>query len=254
MQLKHLVERLDDRLDIEAYRDRDPSVNGLQVGDGTASIEHVVGAVDAATETIERAAALDADLLIVHHGLLWGESHPLTGHHYERIRLLIEHDIALYGVHLPLDGHQTLGNAAIIGDELDLAESTPFPDDELPIGVVGTTASQPSSAELENRIADIVDIDPDAIKTVGPDPGNIERLAIVTGRGTGFLDAAASTGVDALLTGEGKHETYHEAADRGLRVILAGHYATETTGVKAVLELLQDWELETSFVDIPTGF
>lgn len=254
MQLKDLVERLDDRLDIESYRDLDPSVNGLQVGDATASIKHVVGAVDAATESIERAAALDADLLIVHHGLLWGESHPLTGHHYERLRLLIDHDIALYGAHLPLDGHQSLGNAAIIANELDLVDSVPFPDDDLPIGVVGTTASHPSSGALEEQIAAIVDIDPDAINTLGPDPGTIERLAIVTGRGTGFLDAAASAGVDALLTGEGKHETYHEAADLGLRVILAGHYATETTGVQAVLEVLEDWELETSFVDIPTGF
>lgn len=253
MQLRDLATRLDDRLEVEAYEAIDPSVNGLQIGDETVSVNHVVGAVDGVSASISRAVALDADLLIVHHGLFWGDHEPLTGHRYDRIKQLIDHDIALYAAHLPLDGHQTLGNAAIIGSQLGLEDQRPFPAAENPVGILGTVPSEHSSPTLEAAVADTLDIEADTVDSLGPVMETIDDVAIVTGRGTDFIEAAATAGADVMITGEGKHEAYHESTELGIQVLLAGHYNTETVGVQAVLDLLDEWGLETTFVDLPTG-
>lgn len=253
MQLQDLVQRLDERLEIAAYRDHDPSVNGLQVGDESTPIDHVVGAVDAANATIDAAGDVGGDLLLVHHGLFWGGGEPLTRHRYERIRRLIEDDIAVYAAHLPLDGHQSVGNAAIISERLGVTDRSPFPNEELPIGCTGTFDNPKSPDELTAEMADIVGAGSDSIGMLGPIPDSIEEVAVVTGRGTDYIESAAAVGADLLITGEGKHEAYHEAADIGLGVVLAGHYATETFGVSAVLDIVADWGIETTFVDVPTG-
>lgn len=252
MNLGTLVEALDDRLGSAAYADIDPSQNGLQVGDRSRSIEHVVGTVDAAIEPIERAAERDADMLVVHHGLFWGEESTLTDHRFERISRLIEDDIALYAAHLPLDGHETLGNAAVLADDLGLTDRTAFPDPETPIGLVGTVEGDDIDALLE-AVAAAVDRDLEWLRTIGPEPETIERVAIVTGSGTDYIEAAAAAGADILLTGEGKQSAYHEAADVGLPVVLAGHYATEVGGVRALLDTIDEHGPTTEFVDIPTG-
>lgn len=115
MDTETFVERLDDRLDTAAYADLDASANGLQVA-GPDKIDHAAFAVDAAIETAERAADADADALVVHHGLFWGEFERATGSIHDRLTPFFEHDMALYVAHLPLDGHQELGNAAgIVG-------------------------------------------------------------------------------------------------------------------------------------------
>jgi putative NIF3 family GTP cyclohydrolase 1 type 2 len=78
-------------------------------------------------------------------------------------------------------------------------------------------------------------------------------VAIVTGSGTDWLDEAVDVGADTLLTGEGKQQVYHEAREAGVNVLLAGHYATETAGVRALADLVAGWGVETTFVDHPTG-
>lgn len=251
MELGDLVDRLDDDLLVDTYRDDDLSLNGLQVGDRRATVERIVGAVDAAMGTIERAIDRDADLLIVHHGLFWGQLEAMTDHRYDRIRALVEGDLALYTCHLPLDGHPTLGNAAVIASRLGMDDPEPFPDAQTPIGVIGSLETE--TPDLIAGVADAVDIEADSLRTLGPEPASIERLAIVTGSGTDYIESAATAGADVLLTGEGKHSAFHKAEDIGLSVILAGHYATETVGIQALLGRLDDWGFDTAFVDLPTG-
>lgn len=252
MELGTLVDRLNDRLDTAAYRDSDPSRNGLQVGDRSRSVDHVVGTVDAAQEPIEEAIDRNADLLVVHHGLMWGEETPLTGHRYGRIRRLVEADLALYAAHLPLDGHPTLGNAAVIADDLGLTDRTAFPGETTPIGLTGKYDGGDAD-ELLSAIADALGRDLEWLRTIGPTPSTVDRVAIVTGSGTDYIEAAAAAGADVLITGEGKHAAYHEAADVGLSVVLAGHYATETGGVRSVLDEIEAWGPSTAFLDLPTG-
>ncbi len=78
-------------------------------------------------------------------------------------------------------------------------------------------------------------------------------MAVVTGSGVDWLDEAVDAGADALVTGEGKGNAYHEAREAGLHVFLAGHYATETFGVRSLQDRVAEWGLETAFLDVPTG-
>jgi dinuclear metal center YbgI/SA1388 family protein len=252
MDLTELCERFDERLRTDAYADLDASANGLQVGPREKEIEHASFAVDGVVETIEEAAALDTDLLVVHHGLSWGGFERVTGRHYERIAPLIENDIALYVSHLPLDGHQELGNAAGIADLLDLHQCEPFGTlGSECIGQRGLLSDSLSVEELSETLATLDNQNP--VQTLPFGPEEIENIAIVTGSGTDWLDEARAVGVDALITGEGKQKVYHEAREAGINVFLAGHYATETFGVQSLQNIVGSWGIETEFISHETG-
>ncbi|MFD1563175.1 Nif3-like dinuclear metal center hexameric protein [Haloarchaeobius amylolyticus] len=254
MQLSSIVDRLDKELRTADYADLDASANGLQVGPDDAEIERVAFAVDGVRETFEEAIAADADLLVVHHGLSWGGIDRITGRTYDRLAPLLEHDLALYVSHLPLDGHQELGNAAGVADVLDLEDRTPF--GELGpeyIGQRGTAADPYSPDELRERLAADLDTGGRPVPVLDFGPDEIEDVAIVTGSGVDWLDEAAAADADALVTGEGKGKVYHEAKEAGIHVFLAGHYATETFGVRSLQALVEDWGLETTYLDVPTG-
>lgn len=251
MELAELCDRLDDRLRTDAYADLDASANGLQVGPEKSEIDHAALAVDAAVATIEEAAALDADLLLVHHGLSWGGFERVTGREYEQIAPLIENDTALYAAHLPLDGHQQLGNAAGLAEWLGLDDCEPFGTVGTEyIGQRGRLPEPVATDELTERLSTLEN---EQVQTLPFGPKSVEDVAIVTGSGVDWLDEARDVGADALITGEGKQQAYHEARERELTVFLAGHYATETFGVRALGSLLEEWGIETSFISHPTG-
>ena len=254
MQLTAIVDRLDDELRTAEYADVDASPNGLQVGPNEAEVEYVAFAVDAVRETIEEAVAVDADLLVTHHSLLWGEIGRVTGRHFDRIVPLVQGDVALYVSHLPLDGHQELGNAAGIADVLDLTDRESFGalGTEY-IGQRGVTRDPLTLEELRTELAASLDTGASDVQVLDFGPNRIENVAIVTGSGIDWLDEAVASGADVLVTGEGKARVYHEAKEAGINVILAGHYATETFGVRSLQALVEDWGLETTFFDIPTG-
>jgi len=254
MQLSRVVDRLDEELRTADYADLDASANGLQVGPDEADIEHVAFAVDGVRETFEKAIAADADLLVVHHGLSWGGIDRITGQTYDRLAPLLEHDLALYVSHLPLDGHQELGNAAGVADVLELEDRTPF--GELGpeyIGQLGAAPDPYSPDELRERLEADLDTGGRPVPVLDFGPDEIEDVAIVTGSGTDWLDEAVAAGADALVTGEGKGKVYHEAKEAGIHVFLAGHYATETFGVRSLQALAAEWGLETTYLDVPTG-
>ena len=254
MQLSRVVDRLDEELRTADYADLDASANGLQVGPDEADIEHVAFAVDGVRETFETAIAADADLLVVHHGLSWGGIDRVTGQTYDRLAPLLEGDLALYVSHLPLDGHQELGNAAGVADVLELEDRTPF--GELGpeyIGQLGAAPDPYSPDELRERLEADLDTGGRPVPVLDFGPDEIEDVAIVTGSGTDWLDEAVEAGADALVTGEGKGKVYHEAREAGIHVFLAGHYATETFGVRSLQEIVAEWGLETTYLDVPTG-
>jgi dinuclear metal center YbgI/SA1388 family protein len=251
MDLSDVVDRYDERLGTADYADVDASANGLQVGPPEATVERAAFAVDAAAETVEAAVERDADLLVTHHGLSWGGIERVTGRQYGRIAPLVEGDVALYVSHLPLDGHQELGNAAGVADLLDLADREPFGDvGGQPVGTRGRT-DLPVAA-VRGRL-DGLDQGPGATRVLDFGPDTVEDVAVVTGSGTDLLDAAATAGADALVTGEGKQQVYHRAKEANINVFLAGHYATETFGVRRLADLAEEWGVETAFIDRPTG-
>ena len=253
MELSTLVDRLDDRLRTGEYADVDASANGLQVGPDDATVERAAFAVDAAAATVEDAADAGADLLVTHHGLVWGGLDRVTGREYDAVAALVENDIALYVSHLPLDGHPSLGNAAGLADHLDLDDQTPFGTmGPVTIGRRGRAADAYSTDDLRERLAelDTGGREPQVLE-FGPD--EIEEVAIVTGSGVDWLDEAVAAGADALVTGEGKQQVYHEAREAGITVALGGHYATETFGVERLSDLVADWGVETTRLSHPTG-
>ena len=251
MDLDDLVSRLDERLRTDAYADLDASANGLQV-EGPEEVERVALAVDAARATVDEAVARDADILLVHHGLVWGGLDRVTGQTYDRLAPLFAGDCGLYVSHLPLDGHEKLGNAAGVCDVLSISDRAPFgalgPET---VGLRGRVDAQPVGAIVDRLDAAL---DPGRgvhLLPFGPD--EVERVAVLTGSGADWLDEATDADADLFVTGEGKQKLYHEAREAGVNVALAGHYATETFGVRAVGEMVEEWGVETTWIDHPTG-
>lgn len=254
MDLQELADRYDDELRTDAYTDLDASANGLQVGAGTTSVDHVAFAVDAARTTIDRTVDVGADALVVHHGLSWGGIDRLTDRTYTRLEPLFENDIGLYVSHLPLDGHPTLGNAAALADDLDLVDRHPFGDvGGEPIGLRGRLDDGFDPTALAGHLDRHLPTGDGSVQCFDFGADRIQTLAILTGSGADWLETAIDVGVDAYLTGEGKAHVYHDARDAGINVILAGHYATETGGVRNLKTLAKDWGLETTFIDHPTS-
>lgn len=242
---------LDEYLRIREVPDSPNALNGLQAENRSGTVRRIVAAVDASIATIEGAGE-GGTLLLVHHGLFWDGNVPLTGRRYRRVRTLLERDIALYSAHIPLDAHPEVGNNHVLARALGLQDLAPF--DHLqgyPLGVQGTLAPACPREELPARIEAIVG---GTSRLIPGGPATARRVGVITGGAGSRIGQAAQAGLDTFITGEGAHHTYFDATELGVNVIYAGHYATETVGVKALAELLSKrfgvpWE----FHDHPTG-
>ncbi|MGD0206039.1 MAG: Nif3-like dinuclear metal center hexameric protein [Verrucomicrobiota bacterium] len=247
--LAAIVKHCDRLLRTKEIGDYDGAANGLQVGN-SGTVSRIAAAVDASLATVRLAIAAKADLLIVHHGLFWGPSHPWTGKKYELLRLLMENNLAVYSSHLPLDAHPRLGNNAQLCAALGLKNLRPFfVTHGQCIGFQSRTKI--SRIELAAKLARATGAKPRII----PGGGEICRcIGVVTGGAGGDLKLAADEGVDTFITGEGPHWTYALAEECGLNVFYGGHYATETFGVKALAShLSKKFKLPWEFLDHPTG-
>ena len=253
MELSEFADRLDERLDTGAFAGIDASANGLQVAADVDCVDCAAFAVDGVVATAEAAAGAGADVLVVHHGIVWGGIERVTGREYDRLAALLGNDLALYVSHLPLDAHPKFGNAAGLAAHLDCTVVEPFGEyDGETIGQRARTSDPYTVEELRRRLEEL-ETGGGPVRTLEFGPGEIEDVAIVTGAGADWIRSAAAAGVDALITGEGKGQAYHEAREAGLNVFLAGHYATETFGVRALQELVDGWGIETTYVAHPTG-
>jgi len=249
MQLADVVRWLDDYLRIREIRDDALALNGLQV-ENAGEVTRVAVAVDACQAVFDMAAAAQADLLIVHHGLFWGGLEPLTGRHHRRVATLLRHGIALYGAHIPLDVHPEVGNNTVLAGRLGMAVQGWWGDYKgAPIAVRGELDLP--REDLGARIAAVLGVRP----TLLPGgPAGVRHVGIVTGAGGSMIAEAKAAGLDTLITGEGKHHSYFDAEELGVNVFYAGHYATETVGVQALgARLAAQHGLPWSFLDHPTG-
>lgn len=255
MDEETLITRLDDRLDTAVYANVDASMNGLQVGTTEDKVDTVAVAVDAAMATIDTAIERGVDLLITHHGISWGGIDRITGREYAQIASLMSADIDLYVSHLPLDGHHQLGNAVGLADYINLNPDSQTPFGELNSVTIGCQGhfEDPVNVETVQQRLESLQLDNQSVQILPFGPDLIESVAIVTGSGADWLDEAATADVDAFITGEGKQQIYHEARELDITVFLAGHYATETFGVKRVAEMIESWGVETTFISHPTG-
>jgi dinuclear metal center YbgI/SA1388 family protein len=250
-----IAARLEALLSVSSTPDYPPALNGVQVGH-RGPVHKIAAAVDASMRTIALAADAGANLLLVHHGLFWNGLRPVTGVHEARLRALFAHDIAVYSVHLPLDAHAIYGNSALLANELHLTATGLFaPYQHIHCGVRGDADLETTS--LVARVADWArPLGHHAVASPIPAGHRTRRWAICTGSGAQVenLREAYATGIDTLIVGEGPHWSAVEAEEYGLVIIYAGHYATETVGVKAVAaHLEQTLGLPWEFVHAPTG-
>lgn len=239
-------------LPMDEFSRIDSSRNGLQVERRGKTIERVAFAVDAAQEVFEAAAAWSADMLFVHHGLFWGREEVLTGPHYRRIAYLLQHDLGLYAVHLPLDAHLSLGNNAGMAEALGLVDVEPFGLVKgTPIGVAGRFR-QP--AEINTVVDTLFGNRYRPLSVLPFGPKQIRTVGLISGGAPLEVDQAIDQGLDLYISGDANHIAYHRCREAGINAIFGGHYATEVWGVQRVAARLnEDTGLETTFLDIPTG-
>lgn len=249
MQLSELAAYLDDYLRVRDVPDSPHALNGLQVAN-TGEVTRVAAAVDLCQATIRLAVSAGADLMVVHHGLFWEGLRPLVGARYVRVAELVRHNIALYSAHLPLDRHPEVGNNPLLARALDVVVRGEFGNDRgVPIGVWGELNAD--RATLQQKLASVVGSVP---RLMPFGPAVVRRVGIITGAGGSMIAEAVAAGLDTFITGEGSHHTYFDAEELRVNVFFAGHYATETVGVKALASHLNaTFGLPWTFVDHPTG-
>lgn len=239
------------RLDISSFP-FDRSLNGFQIKCPDREIRKVAFAVDAAEETISRAAEEKADVLVVHHGLFWGEPIAIEGAHYRRVKRALDAGLSLFVVHLPLDAHPVYGNNAQMALRLGMTSYDPF---ALFHGAyIGYKGSLPFPMTIP-EIARLLGFDRDGgMNVIKAGPDMIGSVAIVSGAGADDIVEAIDDGVDLFITGVATHEIYHTAKENAINVLSGGHYRSEVFGVKALERLTKgEWKLDTVFIDAETG-
>lgn len=255
VQLAQLVRYLDDLLDTASVPDYSGAVNGLQLAN-SGSVRKIAAAVDFSSRTVDGAVAGGANLLLVHHGMFWGGTQPIVGPSYDRMHALVANDVAVYASHLPLDRHPLVGNNALLASELGLEPSGDFARyKDTAIGVRGD--SDVETATLVERATVFAASHGGSVRATPVSEGRrTRRWAICTGAGASSesLREAELLGIDTLIVGEGPHHTAVAADEMGITVIYAGHYATETLGVRALAAHLADrFGIPWTFVEAPTG-
>ncbi|TVP58194.1 MAG: Nif3-like dinuclear metal center hexameric protein [Gemmatimonadales bacterium] len=249
MKPEYVFGFLDEYLGHDGFPDYSGAENGLQV-EGAGRVTRIGAAVDASERVLGRAAAEGVDLLLVHHGLFWDPRRPLTGRRYRKAQILIESGMAVYSSHLPLDAHPEVGNCAVLMRALGWGATERFGEWK-GVEIGWRTSTAEPRDRLAERLGEVVG-GPVQILDGGPD--RVEKVGLVTGGGGSFIAQAAEAGLDTLITGEGAHHTYVDAMELGVNVLYAGHYATETWGVRALAEVLSErFGLPWHFLDDPSS-
>lgn len=244
MKLNELETCLNQLLDISRFHDYCP--NGLQV-EGRNEVFRIISGVTASANLLQAAIAARADAVLVHHGYFWrGEPASLTGIRKRRIALLLNNDISLFGYHLPLDAHATLGNNSQLGKKLGLIETGRFGNQN--IAAYGTVPHTMTLQALAESVEQLLLRKP---LIVGDLSKPVNRIAWCTGAAQDSFEEAVRLGVDVYLTGEISEHNVHVANEYDVAFISAGHHATERYGIQALGDYIeQQWGISHTFIDI----
>lgn len=250
-ELQKLVNSAGEWLATDVIPDYPQALNGLQL-ENSGKVTKIVAAVDACLATIEAACDSGANLLVVHHGLFWQGAQKIEGSLYRKLKRAMDGDLAIYSSHIPLDVHPELGNNAQLAAALGLKDLTmpffPWKGIELGLRAEVEITRDELIARVEAATGRCPHLCPGG-------PKEIRKIGVITGGAGSEIFPIAETGIDTFITGEGPHWSYTAAEELGINVIYAGHYATETFGVKA---LASRWceenpNLSWEFFDHPTG-
>lgn len=247
MELKRMVDYLDRVLKVAEFKD--DSHNGLQV-ENSGKVRRVCVGVDASLAFFKRAAERKADLAVCHHGLSWGDSlKRITDLNYRRVKFLMDHDMALYACHLPLDAHPVLGNNARICKGFGLRRLKPFGVYHgVPLGFSGVLPRPVAYGDFKKQAHRLFG---NTVCTLDFGKRRVRTVAVVSGGAADQVAEAGQKGIDVYVSGEPKLVAHHLAQEYGINAIFAGHYATEGFGVKAVGDVLRKrLKVEVEFIDM----
>jgi len=239
-------------LDIDGFKEADNSLNGLQVDNDGCEIKKIAFAVDAALEVFKQAASAGAGMLFVHHGLFWGPAERINGSRRERIKFLLDNNLALYAVHLPLDQHPVLGNNAVLVELLGIENPEPF---GLYHGrYVGYKGNLKKPLTLDEAVKKISFMNRPPLGIFPFGKSESQSCAVISGGAAQEAFQALEENVDLYVTGESSHTVYHHALEGRMNIIAGGHYSTEVWGVRRMMEeCAKKLDIDTVFIDVPTG-
>ena len=247
-KLNEIVEFLESELRTSEIPDYEGAHNGLQL-QNEGEVSKVAAAVDASLPVIEKAIAANVDLLIVHHGMFWQGVRSFVGPTYQKIKKAMDHDLAIYSSHIPLDIHPAWGNNVLLAEGLELGETTPFFDWK-GIQLGRSAQSELTLAELEGRLSALLE---GPVLAQGEKNRGVGRVGVITGGAGSEVEAMAKEGIETFITGEGPHWSSPLAEELGVNLLYGGHYATETFGVKKVSEeISKTFGILGTFLDHPT--
>lgn len=254
VHLREVIGYLDTTLEIDRFRDYAP--NGLQV-EGAMEVDTVVTGVSASAELISRAIEREADLIVVHHGLVWGGGlAKIAGPLARRLKLLLGNDVSLAAYHLPLDKHARLGNNVGLCDALALSPARDAFGEVrgTPLGLAGTWPAPLSRDEAIGRIAGGVCHGQPPRFVFPHGPPTVRRVGVCSGAASDLLEAAAAAGCDLFLTGELAERAGDLAKELQITLVAAGHYATEVFGPMRIADelRLRFPSLQVHFVPVPS--
>jgi len=249
-ELSELISAADEWLRLDEIPDYPQALNGLQI-QGTRKVKKIVAAVDACFPVIDAACDAGADLLVVHHGLFWQGAQKITGPVYTKLKRALDHGLAIYSAHIPLDVHRELGNNAQLMNALGILDAVPF----FPWKGIELGLSANVNWDRDELLAKVSEATGAEAHICPGGSDNVTKIGIITGGAGSEIGAIAETGIDTFITGEGPHWSYTSAEELGINLVYGGHYATETFGVKA---LASKWceefaDVEWEFHDHPTG-
>ncbi|ADZ18890.1 MULTISPECIES: Nif3-like dinuclear metal center hexameric protein [Chlamydia] len=251
MKVADLLVYLNDLLSPESFPDYCP--NGLQVGSPGSDIQKIAVGVTADLPAIRAAIEIEANVLIVHHGLFWkGMPYPITGMLYDRIQYLIKHDIQLLAYHLPLDAHPLIGNNWKVAHDLQWTNLQPFGSFLPHLGVQGSFSPTPIKLFIENLSAYYQS--PIKAQALGGKE-IISSAALISGGAYKELSQAILCNVDCFITGNFDEPAWSTAMENHLHFLAFGHTATEKVGPKALAHYLQTHlQIPSTFIDTDNPF
>jgi len=249
MRLEHFSNWLRELLRPDQYKDYCP--NGLCV-EGSDTVTGVVTGVSFRMELIQEAIRVGANCIVVHHphGFWQNEPRLPIGTLSRKLKVMYENGISLYGFHLPLDGHQEIGNNVLIAQGLQLTiDGTFMREGMADIGVLARATRPFSKDQLKTAFTSL--LGHPLVHEFWEGPDEINRIAICSGGGASGFSEAARLGVDAFLTGEVKESTPIWAREEQMHILAGGHHRTEVFGVRALAERIKtDLKLPSFFHDI----
>jgi dinuclear metal center YbgI/SA1388 family protein len=247
--LQEIASYCDEYLRIREIGDYENALNGLQL-ENSGRVSKIAAAVDFSTRALQAAAKCGANLLVVHHGMFWSGLRPVTRTLHRQLKLALDNDIAVYSAHLPLDLHAEIGNNVLLMRALGIDCSEPFFEEKG--SLLGQRASvEIAFLEIVKRLEKAVG---GAVHTTAAGPQTSRQIGVITGGAGGEIERVTGEGIDTFITGEAPHWAAVTAHELGVNLLLGGHYATETFGVKALAaHLAEKFGLDWKFIDLPTG-